>query len=29
MHGDLDGNGVINTSVTSTGMNRSQLPTPP
>ena len=28
MHGDLDGNGVIDTSVTWTGQNRSQLPTP-
>ena len=28
MHGDLDGNGVIDTSVTWTGTNRSQLPTP-
>jgi len=27
MHGDLDGNGVIDTSVTWTGQNRSQLPT--
>jgi Ca2+-binding RTX toxin-like protein len=27
MHGDLDGNGVIDTSVTWTGTNRSQLPT--
>jgi Ca2+-binding RTX toxin-like protein len=28
MHGDLDGNGVIDTSVTWTGLSRSQLPTP-
>jgi serralysin len=28
MHGDLDGNGVIDTSVTWTGLTRSQLPTP-
>lgn len=27
MHGDLDGNGVIDTSVTWTGLSRSQLPT--
>jgi len=27
MHGDLDGNGVIDTSVTWTGLTRSQLPT--
>jgi len=28
MHGDLNGNGVIDTSVTWTGLTRSQLPTP-
>jgi hypothetical protein len=28
MHGDLDGNGVIDTSVTWTGMTAAQLPTP-
>jgi len=28
MHGDLDGNGVIDTSVTWTGLSRSQLPIP-
>ena len=28
MHGDLDGNGVIDTSVTWTGMTRAQLQTP-
>jgi hypothetical protein len=28
MHGDLDGNGVIDTSVTWTGLTLSQLPTP-
>ena len=28
MHGDLDGNGVIDTSVTWTGLSRQQLPTP-
>ncbi len=28
MHGDLDGNGVIDTSVTWTGRTRDQLPTP-
>jgi len=28
MHGDLDGNGVIDTSVTWTGLTREQLPTP-
>jgi Ca2+-binding RTX toxin-like protein len=27
MHGDLDGNGVIDTSVTWTGMTAAQLPT--
>jgi len=28
LHGDLDGNGVIDTSVTFTGMTQAQLPTP-
>jgi hypothetical protein len=28
MHGDLDGNGVIDTSVTWTGMTAGQLPAP-
>jgi serralysin len=28
MHGDLDGNGAIDTSVTWTGLSRQQLPTP-
>lgn len=28
MHSDLDGNGLIDTSVTFTGMTQAQLPTP-
>jgi hypothetical protein len=28
MHGDLDGNGAIDTSVTWTGLTTGQLPTP-